>query len=197
MKKQLRNATAGAQPNRFPIFLPALTLAMLCTTVGVWVSKHPQANAQDAVIHSTPSTDLPMENWSSNSRIGPTWALLSWQESGRAQNLVTGKLLTVTFTQDRISGSGGCNRYSASYQVKSSDHIAVGAVMSTRMACIEPELMQQEAKFLAALKGAQILKSDRQGHLILQYTTEEGEKGSLTFKANSATSASESNPCNR
>ncbi len=197
MKKQLWNAAADSQPNWLPRFLSALTFAILFTAVGVVVYRHPKANAQDTVIHSTPSSDLPMENQSSNSRIGSTWVLLSWQKSGRVQNLVMGKTLTATFTPDMISGNSGCNRYSAFYEIKSSDYIAVGSVMSTRMACIEPELMRQEAEFIAALKGAQVLNSDRSGNLILQYKTEEGEMGSLTFRANSIDSTSQSAPCNK
>lgn len=197
MKKQLWNAAADSQPNWLPRFLSALTFAMLFTALGVWVYRHPKANAQDTVIHSTPSSDLPMKNQSSNFRIGSTWVLFSWQKSGRVQNLVTDKTLTATFTPNMISGNGGCNRYSAFYTMKSSDHIAVGSVMSTRMACIEPELMRQEAEFIAALKGAQTLNSDRSGNLILQYKTEEGKIGSLTFKANLIDSTSQSDSCNK
>jgi heat shock protein HslJ len=201
MKKQTQTSAAATQPNWHSRGFSILIFPILCTMLGILAANHPKASAQDAKTdmpaYPTPTNDLLMGKQSSNFWIGPTWTLLSWEESGRAQKLVTGKILTLTFTQDMVSGSGGCNRYSASYQVKSSDRIAVDSVISSTMTCIESDLMRQEGEFLTALQGAQNLKSDRSGQLHLQYRTEGGKNGTLIFKENSTNSSLESKPCNR
>ena len=48
----------------------------------------------------------------------------------------------------RLSGSGGCNRITGSYQLDG-DRLTFGPIASTRMAC--PEAMDQEQAFLKAL----------------------------------------------
>jgi len=52
----------------------------------------------------------------------------------------------------RMSGSGGCNRISGSYQ-RSGAQLKIGPVASTRMACLDPSRGQLETRFLAALQA--------------------------------------------
>ena len=61
----------------------------------------------------------------------------------------------ITFEFDNegnIAGDGSCNRFGGSCEIKG-DKIKIGPLRSTRRAC-EPEIMQQEQKFLALLTAA-------------------------------------------
>jgi heat shock protein HslJ len=74
---------------------------------------------------------------------------------GGVASLVEGTVVTVEFGSDgRVAGSGGCNQFSGTYTLDG-DGLAIGPVVSTRMACLEPEgVGQQEAAYLAALARA-------------------------------------------
>jgi hypothetical protein len=53
-----------------------------------------------------------------------------------------------------LTGSAGCNRYTAAYEIDG-DSISIGPAASTRMFCAEPEgVMEQETAYLAALELA-------------------------------------------
>ncbi|SFM33616.1 META domain-containing protein [Variovorax sp. OV329] len=52
----------------------------------------------------------------------------------------------------RVSGSGGCNRISGSFQ-RSGTQLKIGPLASTRMACLDPSRGQLETRFLAALQA--------------------------------------------
>lgn len=57
--------------------------------------------------------------------------------------------ITISFgTDGSVSGSGGCNRYGASYEVH--EGLAIGPVRSTRRACPEP-IGGNESRFFALL----------------------------------------------
>jgi len=62
---------------------------------------------------------------------------------------------SITFEFDNegnIAGDGSCNRFGGSCKIDG-DKIEVGPLRSTRRAC-EPDIMQQEHKFLALLGAA-------------------------------------------
>jgi heat shock protein HslJ len=50
----------------------------------------------------------------------------------------------------RVSGSGGCNRVSGSY-TRDGSKLELGPLISTRMACADQRLTEQEGAFLSAL----------------------------------------------
>ncbi|HSV57975.1 MAG TPA: META domain-containing protein [Variovorax sp.] len=52
----------------------------------------------------------------------------------------------------RVSGSGGCNRISGSYQ-RTGAQLKIGPLASTRMACQDAGRGQLEARFMAALQA--------------------------------------------
>jgi heat shock protein HslJ len=62
---------------------------------------------------------------------------------------------TVQFMADgTVSGSAGCNRYNAGYQVDGNG-ISIGLPIATRRFCAEPEgIMEQEQEYLTALGTA-------------------------------------------
>jgi heat shock protein HslJ len=51
-----------------------------------------------------------------------------------------------------VTGSGGCNRLTGSYQ-RSGTQLKIGPVASTRMACIDAARGQLETRFIAALEA--------------------------------------------
>ncbi|MGE0597130.1 MAG: META domain-containing protein [Hyphomonadaceae bacterium] len=64
---------------------------------------------------------------------------------------------SMAFTEGRVSGNAGCNRYSGAYR-QSGDRLVLGPLAATEMACIGDEgspqaLMMQETAFLSALAG--------------------------------------------
>lgn len=70
---------------------------------------------------------------------------------GAVASLVADSAVTLDFGADgRASGSAGCNRYTAGYDV-ARDALKFGAAAATRMLCADPAVMAQEQAYLAAL----------------------------------------------
>lgn len=61
-------------------------------------------------------------------------------------------------TDGRVTGSGGCNRFSGSVKIDSGA-ISFGPAASTKMMC-EPEISEQEAKFFQTLEKVKGWKWD-------------------------------------
>ena len=53
--------------------------------------------------------------------------------------------------ESRLSGSGGCNRFSGPYERSGSQLRVTGPVISTKMACADRSLNAQETAFLGSL----------------------------------------------
>ena len=80
----------------------------------------------------------------------------------------------ITFEFDNegnIAGDGSCNRFGGACKIEG-NKIEVGPLRSTRRAC-EPEIMQQEHKFLALLGSATTWEIDAGDVLVIR--GEEGE----------------------
>ncbi len=83
---------------------------------------------------------------------GPVWRLTLLD---RNHPVPKGTTVTVAFAGGTISGTSGCNRYSASVQsTDASEQMRVGPIAATRMACPDP-IGTFESRFFAALEGAQ------------------------------------------
>lgn len=65
---------------------------------------------------------------------------------------------TLAFGRDRISGSGGCNRFFGGYDMQDT-RIALVGVDGAHRVCAG-EIMRQEADFLAAIAAAQTYRRD-------------------------------------
>ena len=125
---------------------------------------------------------------------GLAWLVAGYNNGKRAVvSVLPGTSLTAAFAEDgTLSGSAGCNRYSASYALDG-EALSTGPARVTRMACAEPEgVMEQEAAFLAALETASTyrLRSER-----LELRTAEGARavdlvsavtGTVTYHARRA-----------
>ena len=81
----------------------------------------------------------------------------SWQASGINNGrggVVSGphtRRATARFDNDTVSGSAGCNNFTASYQAEG-NQLRIGPAATTRKHCAEPQgIMQQEREYLDAL----------------------------------------------
>ena len=88
---------------------------------------------------------------------------------------IVGTEITALFEGGTVSGSSGCNSYNAAYVIDG-NNISISQPTSTQMMC-EEDIMQQEARYLSSLVGAQQYKvSDDQlritGGGTLNYTAQ-------------------------
>lgn len=94
--------------------------------------------------------------------VGTTWRA----ETIAGQPVADGAASTLSFLADgRVAGLGGCNRYAGTIRAEDG-RLRVGPLAATRMAC-DPALMDQEARFFAALEGTARLRRDG-GFLLLE-----------------------------
>jgi heat shock protein HslJ len=106
------------------------------------------------------------------------WDLSSYNNGkGAIQSVITGSQTTADFQADwKLSGSGGCNQYSAGYTTTASNGITITQPITTLMACAEP-VMQQETQYLSLLQqatkyeisGDQLTLFDKNGAKLLIY----------------------------
>ena len=83
--------------------------------------------------------------------------LEKYGQTGSLQNAIAGKEVNARFdgSTGKVSGSAGCNSYSASYS-RSGNTLTVSGLTSTMMLCSMPAgIMQQEGEFKDALGGAE------------------------------------------
>ncbi|MFN4358099.1 META domain-containing protein [Sphingopyxis alaskensis] len=78
---------------------------------------------------------------------GTSWTFVSIAGAPVAPDRPT----SLAFTDDRLSGSAGCNRFSGSYRV-ADDMLSAGPLMATKMACPGAG-MAQESAFFALMRG--------------------------------------------
>lgn len=82
---------------------------------------------------------------------GTAWELGTIRsKDGTAFSVLSGTTISLTFEEETLSGSAGCNRYFGSYDV-SGDKIAISGIGSTKMYCGEAGVMEQEQQYLATL----------------------------------------------
>ena len=114
------------------------------------------------------STALAMETNSTPFTLpGSAWKVITFA----GQTPLADHPITFEFDNEgNIAGDGSCNRFGGACQIEG-DKIEVGPLRSTRRAC-EPEIMQQEHKFLALLAAATTWSLDGD-NLVL--TTPDGE----------------------
>jgi heat shock protein HslJ len=85
---------------------------------------------------------------------GTAWRVTGYNNGRQAVvSVLAGTTLTMAFSADgKVSGSAGCNRYTAPYKAEGRK-LALGPVAATRMDCARPErAMEQEQRFLKALE---------------------------------------------
>ena len=83
---------------------------------------------------------------------GTSWQLIAYGAPDRPAAVLPNTQVTAEFQDGQISGSAGCNDYSASFS-QSGNTLTTDAVASTRRACAE-DVGQQEAEVLQGLDTA-------------------------------------------
>ncbi len=111
------------------------------------------------------STDSGLELWTkgrlviaadvvSQGLAGTSWLLTSFNLGDGSRSVVLDSEVTAVFGEDEdLTGSGGCNRYVTAYRVDNGS-ITVNAPGGTRMVCPDPEVMDQEARYVELLVRA-------------------------------------------
>ena len=88
---------------------------------------------------------------------GTSWNVLFYNNgTGGVVSVIIGTELTADFGQDgNLTGSAGCNNYTAAYEADDQGNISIGPAASTFMMCSDPEgIMEQEQEYLTALQSA-------------------------------------------
>lgn len=110
---------------------------------------------------------------------GTMWKLVGWGNPAQLTPVLENSEITLSFSDDRLAGSSGCNNYTGGYTLNETQ-IEVGAIASTRKACLTP-IMTQELSFLTGLQEAETLKINDNGQLEVEYMTPQGS-GVLVFE---------------
>lgn len=85
---------------------------------------------------------------------GSAWRLVEYGPAATPIAVLAEPAVTLEFQADgNLGGSGGCNRYFATYTLDAHSFTTSG-VGSTEMACLDPKQMEQEAAYLTALQSA-------------------------------------------
>jgi heat shock protein HslJ len=110
---------------------------------------------------------------------GVTWYLISLRSGGVAGNVLPGTEITAFFDgAATVSGSAGCNQYTASYS-GALNNLAIGTPATTKMNCPSPPgIMSQESLYLTTFQGASSFRIegdiltilDSNGKAILAYS---------------------------
>ncbi len=67
---------------------------------------------------------------------------------------IPGTTITLSFSEETISGSGGCNHYEGNYEL-SGDSLVLTDLFWTEMGCMEPAgILEQETNYLLTLNEA-------------------------------------------
>jgi heat shock protein HslJ len=95
--------------------------------------------------------------------VGTNWTLESFHTADAVSSVIAGTTINAVFGEDgQVSGSAGCNRYFAKYNVTGT-LLSIGPAGSTKMACGTPGVMQQENTFLTLISQTKTftIKGDR------------------------------------
>lgn len=116
-----------------------------------------------------PAPDRPLEN--------TMWMLDTITVGDTASSVVAGSQVSAQFADGHLTGKA-CNNFRASAEISGSE-LKIGPVMSTKMACHEPGVSEQETQVFALLSTVTgfTVKSDR-----LTLTTADGSSLGFTAK---------------
>ena len=123
---------------------------------------------------------------SNNSLEGTAWQLVEWHSSSTAEVALTSNAITLQFSaQDQvIHGQASCNQYqgTANFYDNSSE-FAIRVFGMSRKLCAR-SLMEQEQRYIAALKKAHRYQVTSQNQLHIEYqSTQDNELGTLIFQS--------------
>jgi heat shock protein HslJ len=90
-----------------------------------------------------------------NPLAGTRWDVVNYNDGAAITTLIPGTSITMEFgAGGQVTGNSGCNSFSAGYSVNG-NALSITQPSGTQQFCAEPEgVMDQEARFLAALTSA-------------------------------------------
>jgi heat shock protein HslJ len=133
---------------------------------------------QDGQLTELSGGDETLVKLSATDLKGTSWTLVDLNLD--QQPVLTDTEVTLTFADGQISGSGGCNNYTADFSTDEPAVLAIGPVVATRMACPEPILDQVTAYFSALENATQW--GYLVGRLAIYYATDEPGYNALVFE---------------
>ncbi len=130
----------------------------------------------------TPLPEIPVEQL-----YNTTWVLVGLGDAQNPTVVPAGTVITAEFNPDgTLSGSGGCNNYTAEYQAASNGTLTVNPAMATtRMACEQG--MELENAYLGALGKAQSFSFNTEGRLEITYDLGAANPAKLVYTPSQAT----------
>jgi heat shock protein HslJ len=116
---------------------------------------------------------------------GTSWTLV---RSSRMRRIAETQV-TIAFDDGRVTGTAGCNSYSADYATGAHGALAIGAVEVTDMVCGAPDgIMEQERAFFDDLSGItfyQIVVPDRRQQIVVRaselHLVDDATRASMVF----------------
>ena len=107
-----------------------------------------------------------------------SWSLVSYGSRNAQLQVAPGTEVTLQFNSDgSLSGNGGCNSFGGQYNLIPDYKLTIHNIISTKMACTQQTLMDQENQYFQALQSAG--KFDLSGNnLTIWYS---GEENALHF----------------
>lgn len=87
-------------------------------------------------------------------------------ESIAGTPVVRGSTVTIRFDNGRVSGNTGCNSFNGAFTF-ARGVLTPGSLATTRRACVERGLNQQEQRLLGALRGSLSVSRNRAGKLVV------------------------------
>jgi heat shock protein HslJ len=85
------------------------------------------------------------------------WTLVSYGGKNNQQKALADVKVTVTFSEDKVTGIASCNNYFTSYKIDGSSLRITSPIRTTLMMC-EENVMRQERAFLGALETSKSYK---------------------------------------
>jgi heat shock protein HslJ len=117
-----------------------------------------QTEAAPAEGQATPTLP-PVQPMPATTLAGTNWTLTSIEALGAESGTLPGADITLDFGADgQANGAAGCNTYNGTYTV-TGDTLTFGPLITTRMACPEP-VMRQEQAYLAMLANPSTIKQE-------------------------------------
>ncbi len=152
---------------------PIMDQAGAYTAALISAARYAIVDNQLRIMNDTGRTVVTYDVRVPTSLTGTTWNAIGYNNGKEAVvSIAIDTEITAVFGEDgTLSGSAGCNNYSAGYEADDVN-IKIGPAAVTMMMCAEPEgVMDQETLYLAALSMAEVYSIDGDR---LQLRTSEG-----------------------
>ena len=173
-------ATAGVTTTaRVTATTGVTTTARVTATTSVTTTARVTATTSVTATPAVPAKPAaPVTGTTSLNLQGVIWTLESYGKPDKPAKTLPETSITARFgTDDAVAGAAGCNNYNGTYVV-SENELSVGPLATTRKACAQP-IMQQEQAYLDALQAARTYQIATDGKLKITY----GEGSVLMYGA--------------